>query len=249
MNRETTMITRRATTRLIAVAAALGAGAPFARAIDTGNSLSAGTTAFVRVKQYAPLSGKPTIQDMFGGVGYVLRNLNPSGIEAPIAKSAPNAVTVAFGDTVTLVEKQAGVPTMWVVAKGQTKIQLPEYLLTTRKEEIDYLTKAQRIPESMVFVYSDKGHIATWGVMVGGIGRFHIIESHGLALLDYPEGTSPFAVKGNAVLFDQSEVKGWDKPPVFDSNKKALELSASCLYYCVSDGDKPAFELIELKNV
>jgi len=216
------------------------------------SALTAGTTAFIRVKQYSPLSGTPTLKDMFGGTGYVLRNLNPTGIESEIAKPAPNAATVYYGDTVLLVEKKAGLPVTWLVAKGQTKVELPEYLLTINKAEIDFLKKTNRIPESMALVYKETDNLKIWGVLIGGIGRYSVIDSHGMAFLDYPTGTSPFAVKGNAVMFDESAVKdvmGFSKPPVFDGGKKPLQVSSSSIYYCVSEGAKPAFERIDLKTV
>ena len=192
------------------------------------------------------------MKDMYGGTAYVLRNLNPSGIEAVVATPAPSAVTVLFGDEVTLLEKQAGLPAIWLVAKGETQVQLPEYLLTASKTEIDSLKRKSRIPESMVLVYKENDDLKTWGVLVGGIGRYNVIDSHGMVFLDYPAGTSPFALKGNAVIFDESAVKdisGFGKPPVFDSAGKRIQVSSSSMYYCISGGAKPAFERIDLKAI
>jgi hypothetical protein len=210
--------------------------------------LREGGIAFVRVKQYTTLSGDPTIQDGMGGTGYVLRNLHPESVSAPVAQPTDKDATFTFGESVTLIEKRAGLPGMWLVSKGQTKLWIPGYILTANKAEIDLLQNKGRIPDSMAFVYGD-GNWKTWGTMIGGIAQSAIIESHGIVMLDYPDGTSPFAIKGNAVLFDASVANAtWKKPPVFDGSGKALALSPTIFYYCVSDGDKPVFEGIDLST-
>jgi hypothetical protein len=203
-------------------------------------------TAFVRVKQYSILSGKPTVEDSAGGTGYVLKNLIV-GLQSPIAEPSPNDVTFSFGEAVTLVEKKDGLPTMWVVGKGQTGVRsaLPAYLLTSSKAEIDLLKKIDRIPDSMTFFYKDE-HYRVWGSCICGMQRAQVIDSRGLVLLEYPKGTSPFAIKGNAVVFDSSVVKTeFDSPLVFDGNNKPLQMTSSSMYYCLSDGAKPSFERIQ----
>ena len=208
-----------------------------------------GDVAFVRVKQYARLSGQPTMTDELGGRAYVLKNLNPEGLQTQIARPAKNEPTFYFGDTVTLLEKKDGTPTMWLVASGQKKAQIPQYLLTTRKSEIDFLKRTDRIPESMAFIVKDKDALKVWGVSLDGF-RMNVLDSQGLALLDYPDGTSPFALKGNAVMFDESAAKEtWQKPPVFGEGKKPFQLNANYVYYCVSDGDAPAFVAINLADL
>ncbi len=208
--------------------------------------LTTGATAYVRVKQYSTLSGEPTTRDSLGGTGYALKNLNPSGAMAPIAKPTENDATFSFGDTVTLLEKKGGLPAMWLVAKAQTKVWIPTYVLTANKAELDFLKKNNRIPETMSYVYDEDGW-KVWGVIIGGIANSFVVDSHGMALMDYAEGTSPFAIKGNAVVFDESVVKKtWKKPAVFNSAKKAFKLSPSCLYYCVSEGNRTAFECIDV---
>lgn len=200
----------------------------------------------MRIKQYSTLSGKPTITDMYGGTGYVLNNLHPEGVEAPIAKPTENDASFSFGETLKLIEKKDGLPTFWLVAKAQTNIWVPAYILTANKAEVEFLRAKGRIPETMAFVYDD-GNWKVWGTLIGGIGRSAVMDSHGIVMMDYPEGTSPFAFKGNAVVFDASITKAkWDKPPVFDTEKKAFELSSAYLYYCVGEGDKLAFECIDL---
>lgn len=209
-------------------------------------ALTAGGTAYVRVKQYSTLSGEPTIRDSLGGTGYVLKNLNPARAVAPIAKPTENDATFSFGDTVTLIEKKGGLPTLWLVAKAQTKVWIPAYVLTANKAEIDFLKEKNRIPETMSFIYDD-GDNRVWGAVIGGLSGSFVIDSHGLVLIAYEEGTSPLAFKGNAVVFDKSVAKEtWKKPPVFNDGKKAFQLTPACLYYCVSEGDKPAFECIDL---
>ncbi|MCQ4575028.1 MAG: hypothetical protein NOU37_07280 [Candidatus Brocadiales bacterium] len=208
--------------------------------------LTAGGTAYVRVKQYFTLSGEPTVRDSLGGIGYVLKNLNPAGAVAIIAKPTENDATFSFGDAVTLIEKKDGLPTMWLVAKAQTKVWIPAYVLTANKAEIDFLKENNRIPETMSYIYDDEGR-KVWGVFIGGFGNSFVVDSYGMVLMAYAEGTSPFAIKGNAVVFDESVMKKtWEKPPVFNSAKKAFKLTPSCLYYCVSEGDKSAFECIDL---
>jgi hypothetical protein len=208
--------------------------------------LTAGGTAYVRIKQYSTLSGKPTMTDMYGGSGYVLKNLFPAGIEAPIAQPTENDASFSFGESLKLIEKKDGLPTFWLVAKAQTNVWVPAYILTANKAEVAFLKDKNTIPETMAFVYDD-GNWKVWGVLIGGIGGTAVIDSHGIVMMDYREGTSPFALKGNAVVFDASIAKAkWDKPPVFDEGKRAFQLSPACLYYCVSEGDKPAFECIDL---
>jgi hypothetical protein len=139
---------------------------------------------------------------------------------------------------------------MWLVATGQTRVQLPEYLLTASKAEIDFLVKIDRVPEAMAFFYKGDGHFKVWGVYMGGPDRCLAWDSHGTVLMDSPSGTSPFALKGNAVVVDESVVKEtWEKPLVFDGSKKPFQLSSSFMYYCISGGNNPAFESIDLKHL
>jgi hypothetical protein len=208
--------------------------------------LAADGTAYVRVKQYSTLSGEPTTRDSLGGTGYVLKNLNPVGAVALIAKPTENDAMFSFGDTVTLIEKKGDLPAMWLVAKGQTKVWIPAYVLTANKAEIDFLKKNNRIPETMSYVYND-GDKKVWGAIIGGFSGSFVIDSHGLVLEAYAEGTSPFAFKGNAVVFDESVVNAkWRYPPVFNSVRRALKLTPVNLYYCVSEGGKAAFECMDL---
>jgi ankyrin repeat protein len=208
--------------------------------------LKEGETAYVRVKQYSPQSGEPTVQEASGAAGYTVRQLNTSlAVVATIAKPTGKDPTFAFGESVTLVEKKPGVPPMWIVAKGQSKVSIPAYILTPNKAEIDFLREKDRIPESMSYIYENDGW-KVWGMEIGGIGNSFVIDSHGLSLMAFAEGTSPFALKGNAVLFDDSTAKAnWKKPAVFDRVKTPFQLSPSHMYYCVSDGDKPAFECVD----
>ena len=213
-------------------------------------TFKSGDTAFVRVKEYTALAGDPTVHDGLGGEGYAIKNLNP-GFQAVLSTPDPKSVTFSFGDKVTLVEKKDGIPALWVVSKDQAKAELPEYLLAAQKDEIDFLKEKNRVPDSMTLVYMDPKNLLTkvWGIysMDGNV----VLESHGLALMDHPEGSSPFAFRGNAVVFDRSFLDtglALGKPVVFDAEKNPFSLSPSCIYYCGSDGDKPAFESIELKD-
>lgn len=126
---------------------------------------------------------------------------------------------------------------------------MPAHILTPKKVEIDFLRDNNKIPETMSFVYFD-GILKVWGVVKTTLFN---IDSHDVPMSDYPEGTSPFALKGNAVLFDESAAKltllTLVKPPVFNGAKKAFQLSPTCLYYCVFDGDNPAFESIDLDTL
>jgi len=209
-------------------------------------ALAVGKPAYVRVKEYSTLSGEPSIKDSFGGTGYVLKNLNPRGIAAPVAKPTEADATFVFGETVVPIEKKSGPPTLWLVRKAQTEVWLPAHVLTARKTEIDFLKEQDRIPETLSYVYYDDA-TKTWGAIIGGFGGSFVIDSHGLVLRAYAEGTSPFAIKGNAVIFDESKTrKTWKTPPVFDGEGRAFQLSPTRLYCCVSQGDKPAFECLDL---
>jgi len=230
------------------VASTQKSGSASANSASSPAVLTAGGTAYVRVKQYSILSDETdekAMKEMSGATGWALKNLNPN-IQLVTVMPSANDVSFSFGDALTLIEKKDGVPTFWLVAKGQNKVLIPAYVLTANKAEVDFLKEKNIIPEAMCFVYHDE-HTKVWGNLLGGMGGSSIIDSHGLSLLAYRDGTSPFAIKGNAVVFDASEANtDWGKPPVFDDAKKAFQLSPTCLYYCVSDGDKPAFECIDL---
>jgi ankyrin repeat protein len=213
-------------------------------------ALHEGGTAFIRVKQYSMQSGEPTVQEASGATGYTVRQLNTGlAVVATIAKPTGNDPVFTFGEPVTLVEKKTGVPTMWLVSKGQSRGLIPAYILTPNKAEIDLLKDTGTMPESMSYVYENDGW-KVWGMEIGRIGNTFVIDSHGLSLMAFPEGTSPFALKGNSVMFDESTAKAsWKTSAVFDSTRKPFQLSPTCLYFCVSEGDQPAFERVDLSSL
>lgn len=194
---------------------------------------AAGVTAFVRVKQYTT------------------KTSNPAGSKTTNAKPTPSGVSFSFGDTVTLVAREDGPPAMWTITKGPVKTKVPEYLLTTSKEEIDFLNKAGRVPETMAYVYMKDGRMDVWGIERVDYGFMTAtVDSEGMALLAFSSGTSPFALKGNAVIFDEVLAHtSLESPPVFDAAKKPFPLSSTVIYYCVSGEDKPAFEAINLRTL
>jgi len=215
--------------------------------------LAKGGVAYIRVKHYTVLSGEPQITDSLGGTAYTLKMLPPQansgvlGIDAPVATAASDAATFSYGDAVTLIEKKQGRPEIWKVAKGQTTAEIPAYLLTASQHEIDYLRNHKKIPATMAFVY-EGDHMSVWGVEISGIAGSALVESHGLALTDWAKGTSPFAVEGNAVIFDKS-IGGFEKSPVFDAQKRDLPIDSGSLYLCVSGGSKPSFERVDLSKL
>lgn len=209
-------------------------------------AFKAGDVAFVRVKEYTLYSGEPNATESGGGSGYILRSLS-SGVVYSDSPPATNDGVFSFGEAVTLIEKKNGPPVSWVVEKNGKKVQLPEYLLAAGNGEINSLKEKGRIPDSIALVYKENDETKIWGVEIGGIQGTAVVDSHGLHLMDYPEGTSPFALKGNVVMFDASVANdNWAKPLVFDANTKPLKIIPYCMYYCVTEGDKPAFEPVTL---
>jgi hypothetical protein len=194
---------------------------------------AAGRTAFVRVKQYTT------------------KTSNPAGSKTAKTKPTPSGVSFSFGDTVTLLAREDGPPVMWTITRGLVKTKVPEYLLTTSKEEIDFLSKAGRVPETMAYVYMKDGHMDVWGSERVNYGfMIATVDSEGMALLAFSSGTSPFALKDNAVIFDEALAHtSLESPPVFDAAKKPFPLSSTVMYYCVSGEDKPAFEAIDLRTL
>jgi TonB family protein len=179
--------------------------------------------------------------------------LNP-GSAKDHAKHAPAGILFSFGDTVTLVEREQGYPTMWLVTKGQEKARLPEYLLTTNEAEIDFLRKTDRIPKIISYVYAAGDDTGVRGQFIIDIPPLYFVTmSDGLVgdgLVNIPGGKSPFALKDNAVLFDEamaSKIRTWKNPLVFDVAKRPFRPDSSTMYYCVSGGAKPAFEALDLK--
>jgi hypothetical protein len=185
--------------------------------------LTQGATAYLRVKQY---TSEPK------------KEATPAGDKADFQ----------FGDALNLVQKKDGLPIFWLVAKGQSQSWLPSYLLTGNKLELEFLKAKSRIPDTMSFVCDDGKNMTVWGSAKEWMGGLvlAIDARNGFTLVQYPEGQSPFAIKGNAVMFDGTVTKQpWTKPPVFDVAHKAFQLSPSYLYYTVSD-EKPGFECIDL---
>jgi len=214
------------------------------------SKIKVGDIAFVRVKKYQTLSGKPTITEMSGASGYSIKDLNPEGLVASKSEPTENDASFLFGEKLTLLNKKSGVPTLWQVTKGKATVWLPEFILTPTKAEIDFLKKNNRIPETMTFIYDDDGTLKVWGVIIM-IQGCELVESHGLSLMSYDKGMSPLAVKGNAVMFDKSALKhkwGNESLPhiVFNAKKQGFKLATSNLYYCIAAGKQSAFECINL---
>ncbi len=211
--------------------------------------LKIGDTAYLRVKSYTPPAGEPSVQTADGAVGYVLKNLNPNAIGV-INEPRKDSVTLTFGAPLVLIESKESKPVLWHVKKDSIDVWLPSYLLTASKEEIAFLKEHDRIPESMTWIYEENKEWKQWGNIIGGIGGSFIIESHGLPIMAYELGTSPAAIKGNAVMFDEAMTKAaWKKPIVFNADKAEFTLSVTSLYYCNSGGDVPSFECLDLASL
>ena len=174
-------------------------------------------------KATEPVAVTPLIP---GGTGYVrVRDYATKPLKD--ATPAGDANKFQFGDAVMLVQKKDGPPFFWLVSKDQSQSWVPSYLLTANKAEIDFLKGNDRVPDSMALVYREDNW-KVWGTERMNLGGFSMtVDAEGTLLLAYREGTSPFAIKGNAVVFDGSalEPAHFIVPPVFDSAKKAFQLS------------------------
>lgn len=180
-----------------------------------------GNAAYIRVKECA---AKP------------LEDATPKGIETKFT----------FGQTIKLIKRKDGRPTMWLVSNEKDQAWIPEYLLAPNKREIDFLQKNERIPATMAFVYKE-GEIKVWGRV--RFGPF-IVDSQGLAAS--ADGSSQVALKDNAVLFDESAVKhAWKNPMVFSKGNTTYKVESACLYYCVGvdDAGKGSFDCIDLTSL
>lgn len=220
-----------------------------ASAADDPAAIAVGKPAYIRVKNFSPPSGRPSLEDSMGGKGYVVRNLNPQNIAAAFTEEDTDEPTFHFGESVVPLEQKEGPPTLWLVKKGESKVWLPGYLLTAEKKQIEFLKSENRIPETLSYVYED-GARKTWGALIGGMGRSFILYSQGLILSVYPQGTSPFAIEGNAVIFsEQSASANWSQPPVFNAKGTAFQIKPTHLYYCTSQGESPAFQCLDLREL
>jgi len=235
-------------------------------------TLKPGGNAYVRVSRYTLMSGPPVeTETTSAGVigGYYVKDLAEPGAmttRLAMSKVPGDAPKFVFGEALKLVKRAEGFPISWIVSKGNHKVSMPEFLLTANKAELDYLKSKDRVPTSMAYVYEAKdGEVRVWGYKLAMI-PVAVCDSHGLAIHmggydggnsmfspsipSGPPGTSPFAIKGNAVVFDKAVLDTAWKPwaPVSDANRQPFHLSSSCLYYCVAESDKQAFEPIELKQ-
>lgn len=183
-----------------------------------------GGTAYIRIKEYTV---KP------------LEDAVPKGDE----------MNLSFGQTIKIVKKKDGLPTMWLVSKEKEKAWIPEYLITANKAEIRFLEMHHRIPETMTFIYNYKDQ----GIKVWGRVKFRfslgalVLDGQGLAAS--ADGSFQVALKGNAVLFDESAVKyTWKNPMIFRKGNTTYPVKLACLYYCdeVDDTGEGSFDCIDL---
>ena len=148
----------------------------------------------------------------------------------------------------------------WLIAKDQAQAWAPAYIITGNRAELDFLREKGRIPKTMSFLYEKVVENKTNRYACGIVhipGLFTLDSPNGMPTPAYENGTSPYAIKGNGVIFDVSTIteKWWNTerkevgPPVFDAAKKPFQLSPNCLYYCVSDGDSPTFQCIDLLSL
>jgi len=131
--------------------------------------LKVGGVGYIRVKTYTLMSGPAAETDSGGGCGYNVKNLgSPDGTMLAMSSVSSNTPKFSFGESLKLIKRGTAVPPTWVVMKGNRKIELPTYLLTASKPEIDYLKSYDRVPESMAFVYKDKtGDVRVWDTSMG----------------------------------------------------------------------------------
>ncbi|MDR3689329.1 MAG: hypothetical protein P4L46_08120 [Fimbriimonas sp.] len=218
----------------------------------------------------------PTLKE--GGTAYVrVKRLTYASEDKQYTTSGNGRAVLSFGDEVKLLKKLDGPPVKWLVSKGKEGVAVPGFLLTASKPEIDFLRQQQRIPTGMTLVYgglssaelarlkkAEEGsgtysltlsaNVKVWGNKVDSFSGLGTVQgfSWGMNLFGYPKGASPFSIKGNAVKFEESTIPLFGTavygPPIFGNGGKAIELSSSCLYYCVSAGPPPIFEKIDLKQ-
>ena len=176
-----------------------------------------------------------------------MKDVVPAGVEC----------TFQFGSAVKLIERKEGPPVLWLVATEKSRAWIPAYILTGSQAELDFLRDKNRIPQSMSFICEKVINGSTKRIACGRThipGLFAVDSDDGMPTPAYEDGTSPYAIKGNAVVFDATVISAkWVNaarkqvgPPVFNAAKQVFQPATSCLYYCVSDGDKPAFECIDV---
>jgi hypothetical protein len=202
---------------------------------------------FVALTCQAETPGKPKLANLAeGGTAYIrVKECSAKPIEDATPKG--DEAKFAFAEEVKLNRKKEGLPALWLVSRDKVQAWVPAYVLTANKAEISFLKDKDRIPQTMTFMYSKDEILKVWGRINMG---FYVVESKGMAMLDYAEGSSPVAFKGNAVLFDESAAKrAWKKPVVFAKGNIAYKPTTTHLYYCISEGDKPAFDCIDLINL
>jgi hypothetical protein len=180
--------------------------------------LATNGAAYVRIKEYSAT---------------VSKDATPPGSEAAFQ----------FGDAVTLVQERDVPVVSWLCAKDQIQAWIPAYMLTANRSEIAFLKDNNLVPETMTYLSNDG---KAWGTVNMGFATLLGVEGMPAPSPSEP-GTSPYAVRGNAVLIDSAAAKQkWTYSPVFDSAKKGFPLSPTCLYYCVSGGNNAAFQCVDL---
>ncbi len=185
-----------------------------------------GSTAYIRIKEY-----KAQPQEHAGIKG--------------------TETTVSFGQAVKLLQRTDGHQKMWLVMAEQVQAWLPAYLLAPNKAEIEFLRKNERIPATMTFFYKPKGDD---DIKVHGRVRciWGLCDFQGVSVPASDETMMNVALKGNAVVFDDTAVKhAWMHPIIFGKGTKTYKVKPACLYYCVDvdDTGKKSFDCIDLTTL
>ncbi len=190
-------------------------------------------------------------------------------LRAP-SKNDKSGVSFAFGEAVTLVKAVEDKHSRsWVVSKGKKKDSLDEKLLTPNLAEIEFLKAHAIVPQYWVLMSVDDG-----GALVNNGDVFYNMDytmPDGTVLHNPKDGLTEeqlntskatisqrYDMKGYAIMFEDDAVKLCDKEAVkginvmatmglFDSQRQPFTVRSSCMYFCTADGEKPAFECIDLK--
>jgi len=167
----------------------------------------------------------------------------------PRSDVSPNggAVTLTYGEAVTLEKKEGDLPIMYLVSTKFGQAWVPEFYLTGSKKEIDFLLKKNRVPATMSFLCRKSDFVQVYGLFkVGPL----VVDSQGMPAS--ADGNYQVSCEGNAVVFDETAVKyTWRVPIVMRSKASVHKLDANRLYYCseVSEKGDGIFDCIALDTM
>lgn len=159
-----------------------------------------------------------------------------------------DAITLSFGEEVTLVKKHENVNT-WLVSKDDKQGWIYSLYLTANKDEIDFLQTIARIPTTMSLIYNEEdGIIRIQGFLIRDMGGLLLtIESESLALAT----TDKVASVGNAVMFDSSVTDITSPILPIGCGDKSFATRPDAMYYCTSVDSQGngCFECLDLRTL